>query len=115
MSLNSMQNAAIESIYGAAAATLIDHLDFLVQRESSFAPAGWDLVERCEGEQAIQMVVPVPGTLEAKSAFEQLNHYLNFRKAIQRSTEAMSHQGCTGDDCPELWKAAKVCSGAASA
>lgn len=97
-----MKNEQIDSIYGAAAHTLIDHLDFLVTRQAGFAPAGWDIQEH----ESVMMVVPVAGSVEAKEKFETQNHVLNFRKAVQRSIEAMSHMGCSADDCPALWDAA---------
>ncbi|WP_092320623.1 hypothetical protein [Pseudomonas saponiphila] len=98
-----MRNAAIDSIYGPAAHSLVDHLDFLTTRQTGISPTAWNVVVDDSG---VSVIVPLASTVEAKEKFETLNHTLNFRKAVQRSIEAMSSVGCTAEDCPALWEAA---------
>lgn len=98
-----MKNEAISLIYGQAADSLVDHLDFLVTRETGHVAAGWDIVSTDGG---VQMIVPVASSTDAKALFEKLNNKLNFRKAVQRTTEAFSHCGITEEQCPALWAAA---------
>ena len=98
-----MRNAAIDSMYGPATHSLVDHLDFLITRQAGISPTAWNVVVHDSG---VNVIVPVAATIEAMEKFEQLNHTLNFRKAVQRSLEALSSVGCTAEDCPALWEAA---------
>lgn len=103
-----MQNTAIQQVYGAAAATLIDQFEFLIERQTGLTPSSWDLMPLVVGDQTVQTLIPVPSTVPEKEAFRALNTELAFRKAVQRTTEAMSHVGMSGEDLPELWRVAKA-------
>ena len=102
-----MIDSQICQIYSSAARALITNLEFLVQRESGFTPAAWSVVQVEINDSVVHMIVPVATTEKMKAALAATNNELNFRKAVQRSTEALIQQGLGKEDLPELWAVAE--------
>lgn len=109
-----MINSQITNIYSSATSALITNLEFLVQRETGFSPAAWGIEEVEINDSVVHMIVPVATTEAMKAALETTNKELNFRKAVQRATEALSQQGLSGEDLPALWAVAASYSVAAA-
>ena len=109
-----MINSQISDIYSGATSSLITNLEFLVQRETGLSPAAWGVEEVMINDSVVHMIVPVATTEPMKAALAATSNELNFRKAVQRATEALSQQGLTGEDFPALWEVAASYSGAPS-
>ncbi|HCF2447116.1 TPA: hypothetical protein NIA45_004785 [Pseudomonas aeruginosa] len=109
-----MIDSQITQIYSAATSALITNLEFLVQRETGFSPAAWGVEQVEINEDVVHMIVPVATTESMKAALANTNNELNFRKAVQRATEALSQQGLTAEDLPALWAVASSYSAAAA-
>lgn len=109
-----MIDSQITQLYSAATSALITNLEFLVQRETGFSPTAWRVEQVEINEDVVHMIVPVATTEPMKAALARTNKELNFRKAVQRATEALSQQGLSAEELPTLWAVACSYSSAAA-
>lgn len=71
-----------------------------MQRETGFSPEAWGVEEVDINDSVVHIIVTMASTESMKAALATTNNKLSFRKAVQRTTDALSLQGLTGEDLP---------------
>ena len=88
--MNLVTNTGAElfkSVYGAACASLLNHMEFLVMHATGQVPSSW---EYSQNEWGVVIAAPVAVTEIQKEKFGELDIDECFSKALARTHEAMS-------------------------